>query len=257
MPWARDWTRDGNPCSFESMQVKRFGPLGVRLTGGAGGDGEGDGPLVVVLHGFGAPGTDLVPLAGYFDTPPEVRYAFPEAPLDLSPYGFGNGRAWWMLDLEEMQRAIHHGYRPDRSRQVPEGLVEARTMLAQTLDELERRLRVPPGRLVLGGFSQGAMMACDAALTSDRALGGLVLFSGTLLAEDIWAQGMQRRSSLPIVQSHGTEDPLLPFDAAVRLRDLWRNAGATVDFLPFSGGHTIPPEALSHAAELVRDVAKG
>jgi predicted esterase len=52
----------------------------------------------VLLHGFGAPGDDLLPLAEALDLP--VRFVFPAAPLELGMGGFyGDSRAWWMLDL--------------------------------------------------------------------------------------------------------------------------------------------------------------
>jgi len=54
-----------------------------------------------------------------------------------------------------------------------------------------------------------------------------------------------------VLQSHGREDPLLPFANAEALRDLLVEAGAKVDFLPFSGGHAIPFEAVDRLAALV------
>jgi len=67
-----------------------------------------------------------------------------------------------------------------------------------------------------------------------------VLLSGTLLAEREWAPRMEGRKSLPVFQSHGAQDPLLPFAAAERLRDLLTQAGVTVEWVPFRGQHEIP-----------------
>jgi phospholipase/carboxylesterase len=88
--------------------IERLGGLQVRLTGGTDGRGSGDGPVVVLLHGWGAPGDDLVPLGQEIDAPRGTRYVFPEAPLSLQ-MGFGDSRAWWMLDLEKRQREIAAG----------------------------------------------------------------------------------------------------------------------------------------------------
>jgi predicted esterase len=66
------------------MRDETYGGLRVRVTGGRDRRGGGDGPLVVLMHGFGAPGDDLVPS--------EVRFAFPEAPLDLGPEADGGAR---------------------------------------------------------------------------------------------------------------------------------------------------------------------
>ena len=113
-------------------------------------------------------------------------------------------------------------------------------MLNALLDVAHTELGVAEGKLVLGGFSQGAMLACDVALRSDRPLAGLALLSGTLLAEAEWAPRMAARSVLPILQTHGAQDPLLPHAAAERLRDLLTEAGCSVDWLSFRGGHEIP-----------------
>src|SRR6185436_178336 len=92
------------------MRVERIGELTVRITGGVDREGGGTGPLVVLLHGYGAPGTDLVGLWRELRVPREVRFAFPEAPLalDLGMPGF-EGRAWWNLDLPELERAFATG----------------------------------------------------------------------------------------------------------------------------------------------------
>ena len=219
------------------MKVERLGGLKVRLTGGTDGHGGGDGPVVVLLHGWGAPGDDLVPLGQEVAAPRGTRFVFPEAPLSLQ-MGFGDLRGWWMLDLEQRQREIAAGRARDLSRKVPEGLAEARSKVIALLDELERRLGVK--QMVLGGFSQGAMLACDVALHSGRPLAGLVMLSGTLLAADEWTPLMPKRKGLKVFQSHGSADPLLPSFMAEQLRDLLNQAGLSVEWVGFRGGHEIP-----------------
>ena len=219
------------------MKVEQLGGLKVRLTGGTDGRGGGDGPVVVLLHGWGAPGDDLVPLGQEIAAPRGTRFVFPEAPLSLQ-MGFGDLRGWWMLDLEQRQREIAAGRARDLSRKVPEGLAEARSKVIALLDELERRLGVK--QMVLGGFSQGAMLACDVALHSGRPLAGLVMLSGTLLAADEWTPLMPKRKGLKVFQSHGSADPLLPSFMAEQLRDLLNQAGLSVEWVGFRGGHEIP-----------------
>src|SRR4051812_26327447 len=105
-----------------AMRTERLGGLRARLLGGADGQGGGEGPLVVLMHGFGAPGDDLVELARFMRVPKSVRFLFPEAPLSLDE---GYGRAWWLLDLALFERRAR-GERVDRSQEVPDGLKEAR-----------------------------------------------------------------------------------------------------------------------------------
>jgi phospholipase/carboxylesterase len=88
-------------------------------------------------------------------------------------------------------------------------------------------------------FSQGAMLACDVTLRPDRQFAGLVMMSGTLLAEAEWTPLMPARAGLRVLMSHGRTDPLLPFSLAERLRDLLTAAGLGVTWVPFSGGHGI------------------
>ncbi|HEY3817377.1 MAG TPA: hypothetical protein VGL81_09415 [Polyangiaceae bacterium] len=219
------------------MKRVEAGGLDVLLAGGADREGGGDGPLVVLLHGFGAPGDDLAPLWRVIDAPAMTRWAFPAAPLALEGMGFG-GRAWWMVDIERLVGAGERGDREPLAREVPPGMSEARAQLVTVLDELEARLK--PSKVVLGGFSQGAMLSCDVALRTERPLAGVALLSGTLVARDDWAPLAARRRGLPVFQSHGTEDPMLPYAQAEKLRDLLREGGADVTWVPFRGGHAIP-----------------
>src|SRR5262245_48972036 len=126
---------------------------------------------IMLLHGFGAPGDDLVPLAEVLDT--EANYSFPPAPIDLGPQYF-SCRCWWMLDPV----VLEHPNR-DRSQDIPEGLAKARGHIMRLIDEVDET----DGPLVIGGFSQGAMLACHAAMFTKRPLLGLVLMSATLVAE--------------------------------------------------------------------------
>ncbi len=224
--------------------------LTVRLCGGTDGKGGGDGPMVVLLHGFGAPGTDLVALAGELDVAPAVRFAFPEAPLSL-PLDFGAGRAWWMIDMMRLQLAMMTGRARDLTLEVPEGLAAAREQLVALLDELVRKHGVRREELILGGFSQGAMLACDVAMRTSTPLAGLALLSGTLLCEEEWLPLFPKREGLRALVSHGRQDPILPFALAERLRDELVGAGLSVTFIPFDGGHGIAPIALAALSDLI------
>jgi phospholipase/carboxylesterase len=234
--------------------------LTVRLTGGSDREGGGDGPLVVLLHGFGAPGDDLVSLAQAIDAPPGTRWAFPAAPIDLSEatssrWAFGGpagSRAWWNIDWTARQIASERGTLADLARQTPAGIDEARSRLAGVLDELERDLR--PSKVVLGGFSQGAMLACDLCLRTERSLAGIALLSGSIVSSETWAELAPRRRGLPVFQSHGVSDPVLPVEFARRLRDLLSASGAEVTWVEFRGGHGIADEVVQGLGSFLRRV---
>jgi phospholipase/carboxylesterase len=223
------------------MREERFADITVRLTGGADREGGGDGPLVVLMHGYGAPGTDLVGLWRILGVPPGVRFAFPEAPNEI-PGMFG-ARAWWSLDLDRAEHELARGPR-SYANEVPPGMEAATDQVVQMLAEIQERLGVPNERLVVGGFSQGSMAACNAVFTRDVAPAGLVVLSGTPVNLSAWKAGMEKQADLRVLQSHGEQDPLLSFQAAKDLRNDMVGAGLRHEWIPFRGGHEIPMPVL-------------
>ena len=121
--------------------------------------------------------------------------------------------------------------------------LEARQKIAGLLDEAPRKLKADPKQTILGGFSQGAMLSCD-ALRSDRPYAGLIEFSGTLLAKREWDRSLLKRKNLPVFQSHGTHDEILAYVMAERLRDEFVRAGLKVDRLLREAGTQIPEPVL-------------
>ena len=212
--------------------------------------------VVVLMHGFGAPGEDLVGLAEVLDAPDGTMFVFPKAPLTFSElYGappFIDARAWWKLDLARIEQARSTGGIRDLTRERPEGIDEARAHVCTVLDALAKEH--PEAKVVIGGFSQGAMLACDTALREGRALAGLVLLSGTLLSEDEWSALYPKLTKVPVFQSHGTTDDVLPYAFAERLRDGLRGAGAAVTWVSFDGGHGIVDEVMTGLAVFLRAV---
>ena len=216
------------------MRMHTYGGLDVYIAGGPDREGGGNGPLVILLHGFGAPGDDLVALWRMLRVPDDVRFMFPVAPLPLDQGPF-DGRAWWMLDLEQI--ALGVGRDIDA---VPDGLAAARERVLAMLDDLDRNEGLPRDRVFLGGFSQGAMLACDTALRSPRAFAGLIILSGSIIARPEWEARWPARKGLPVFQSHGTDDPILPHDVAIQLKDSLLAYGLPVTWHEFRGGHEIP-----------------
>ncbi len=210
--------------------------------------------LVVLCHGFGAPGTDLVGLAPELNRMrPElaanVAWAFPEAPLTPPELaGFG-GRAWWKLDTGRIEQLMRAGRLRDLANDRPEGLAPARRKLRATLDALLLRYGLSTSQMVIGGFSQGAMLTTETALRLEEPPAALITLSGTLLNMEEWTKLAPRRAGLRVLQTHGRSDPLLPFFGAEALRDMLVAAGLEVDFRAFDGEHTIAPVVMHALAE--------
>ncbi len=240
------------------MKRTKLGGLDVWSAGGVDGSGAGDGPGVVLCHGFGAPGDDLVSLWRAIDAGRGVRWFFPEAPLDLSRAFGALARAWWPIDMAKLDEAIRTGRRDELAATEPPGMAEARRALEATLDALETELRLPRDRTLLGGFSQGAMISTEIALhAAARPFAGLAILSGTLLCRDRWREAASASApGIDAVQTHGRRDPLLPFTLAEELRDLLVGAGAKVELVAHGGGHEIPTSALDALGSLARRVLR-
>jgi len=237
------------------MRHEQWAGLDVCISGGLDGRGSGDGPLVVLLHGFGAPGDDLVALGQYLKVPHDVRFLFPSAPLSLD-MGLGDARAWWMLDMERVTQARVQGQWEALSQEIPRGLLPARTQMQEVLTLAMESLSVPSHSLVLGGFSQGAMLSTDLVLHSDLSFAGLALLSGTLIAKHEWLARLPNRKGIPVFQSHGIDDPILAYSMAQQLRDHIHNAGLPVSWVEFRGGHEIPIQVLDSLSTFLHTVLK-
>lgn len=233
------------------MRELKLGALNARMAGGTDREGGGSGPVVVLMHGYGAPGSDLVPLWRELPVAQDVRFVFPEAPLDL---GFG-GRAWWPIDMARLQDRFSESAVDRLTAEVPEGIDSAREAVLGLLDVLARDFGAAPEKTVIGGFSQGAMLATDVVLRSERAFGGLAVLSGTLVSHSEWLPLMSARRGLPVLQSHGRSDVVLPFAVAEQMRDELSAAGLAVEFVAFNGGHAIPGSALEGLVKLIGHVS--
>ena len=195
-----------------------------------------DAPTIVIFHGYGADGADLAPIAQEIRLPRPARWLFPDAPLPLD----WGGRAWFQIDVQSIDRAQRTGKPVDWSDSDPAALEDARSAAGDFIESL----RVPWQKLILGGFSQGAMIATDLALRAPESVRGLAVLSGNLINAKHWAELAPRRKGLPFFMSHGSADPILGFQGALRLEKLLKDAGLEGSLLRFEGGHAIPPEVL-------------
>src|SRR5215472_16092406 len=187
--------------------------------------------LVVLLHGYGADGTDLIGLAPHLQKSlPGAAFVAPNAP-DRVP-GAPQGLQWFQiarLDPREMR----------------DGVTMAAPRIGEFVDAELARLGSPPERLVLTGFSQGAMLALHLGLR--RSPAAIVGFSG-LLADPPPAEGQKA----PILLTHGGADDVIPAGAMfAAAADLGR-AGVAVQWHLAPGmGHGIDEEGLSLAGNFL------
>lgn len=215
---------------------------------------------VILCHGYGAPADDLAPIgAELLKTDPAigrgVRFYFPAALLDLGPLGMPGGRAWWPLDMNRLVLAAQTGRWDELRRDIPAGVSTARERLTALVEAVAAETDLPTSRIILGGFSQGAMLATDVALRLPEPVAALCLASGALVAEPEWDRLAAAQKPLRVLLSHGRQDPILPFFGAEALRDLLARHGHAVDFIPFAGGHTIPYPVLHAFSRILAELA--
>ncbi|MBV8888418.1 MAG: prolyl oligopeptidase family serine peptidase [Alphaproteobacteria bacterium] len=198
--------------------------------------------LVILLHGLGADGNDLIGLAPYWaPLLPEAEFLSPNAPYpcDMAPYG----RQWFSVQ--------------DRSpAAVLAGVRAAAPMLdAFITDEMARR-GIGESDTALVGFSQGTMMSLFAGLRREKPLAGIVGYSGRLLAPELLAQELRSRPRVLLV--HGTADPVVPFESLAHAETALQQAGVPVEILTCVGmEHSIDEAGLRRGGEFLRAVLSG
>lgn len=193
--------------------------------------------MVVLLHGLGADGQDLIGLADHWAQDlPHTAFAAPNAhqPCDMAPMGY----QWFSLQ-DRRPEAILQGVR------------DAAPVIDAFIDDQLARHGLDESRLVLVGFSQGTMMSLFVALRRARPVVGVLGYSGALVGADLLAEEMTARP--PIMLIHGDADDLVPVDAMHKAVGALGAAGLMVEWHVCPGvGHGIDARGLAQGGEFVR-----
>jgi phospholipase/carboxylesterase len=200
-------------------------PLSAIVRGGAG------PPNFVLLHGYGSNSEDWLQFVETIELPPNGRFLLPNGPWR----GPDGARGWWWLNMDAY---VPKGERfPDYSVANPGGIKVGSRLVRELLEDV-------PQPIVLGGFSQGAMLSGEIAFQTEQPLAALVMLGGTTVNEAAWVERFPSRRSLPIFIAHGRSDGVLPFSIAERFAGKLKAAGLDVTWFPFEGGHNIPPTVI-------------
>jgi phospholipase/carboxylesterase len=196
--------------------------------------GEPAGALVL-FHGRGADEHDLFPLLDALDPERRLHGYTPRGPLALPP----GGAHWYVVPRV--------GY-PD-----PDTFRIGYEAAAEWLDALP----FPPEQIVLGGFSQGAVMTYALGLGDGRARpAALLALSGFIPTVEGWEPDLASAFA-PVAIVHGTYDPVIPVEFARRARATLAGAGADVLYREFPIEHWIDPQAIPLLQTLVSSVRSG
>ena len=197
--------------------------------------------LVIILHGYGADGNDLIEIAKVWQPLlPDAAFVAPHAPepCEQAP----TMRQWFALTFRD----------PDE-RWV--GVNKARPVLERFIDAELARLDLPASALALVGFSQGTMMALHVGLRRAVPPAAIVGYSGLLVLPpdgDLDAVAAEISVRPPVLLVHGQEDDVIPAQALFQATDVLAALGVPTQWHMSAGvGHSIDPEGLRHGGEFL------
>ena len=189
--------------------------------------------LVILLHGYGSDGNDLIGLGEFWAQGfPDVRFVSPNAPhtCGVNPFGF----EWFPLDLERGDSDYEAG--------AESAYPAIRDYVLQKTEEAGLTL----GDVVLGGFSQGAMMALYTGLQFEEPLAGILGFSGKLV--DLENIGDLIESKPPICLVHGQDDEVVPAEGSLTAKEALEHYWLNVSIhISQKTGHSIAMDGLQFA----------
>lgn len=168
--------------------------------------------LVILLHGVGSSGADLMPLAqSWRGALPGTAFVAPNAP---QPFDMGNGRQWFSI------AGVTEENRPAR-------VAAALPALAELIEAERQRAGVAPAEVALVGFSQGSIMALHLAMTAPERCGAVVAFAGRIAAPVATPDGAGRRP--PVLMVGGAADSIMPPAVVQAAAAHFRSAGFAVE----------------------------
>jgi phospholipase/carboxylesterase len=195
---------------------------------------------VVLLHGYGSDGQDLIGLAGYWrNLLPDAVFLAPNAPepCRINPGGY----QWFDFDADRPE------FRADRA-------ARARPVIAEFLADLWTQAGLGPAKTILSGFSQGAMMALNTGLALDAELMGIISFSGALIPPPALLEG--RGAKPPVCLVHGDNDPVVDPKLSAEAFGFLQSRGVPTRYHVEPGaGHTITEDGLAFASDFIAEIS--
>ncbi|MFO0625212.1 MAG: dienelactone hydrolase family protein [Polyangiales bacterium] len=199
---------------------------------------------LIVLHGLGADGADLLPLADEIDLPDPVRWVLPRAPIRAVTINGGQEmRAWYDIVSTDLAR------REDASG------VRASVAAVHALLDREVARGIPAHRIVLAGFSQGCAITLAAGLRYPQRLAGLVGLSGYLpLADETASARSAANADVPVFLAHGTHDPVVPLARGHAAREALVALGHRVAWHAYPMQHSLCLDEVQALGDWLRAV---
>lgn len=197
--------------------------------------------LLVLMHGVGSNEQDLFGLAGY--VPPQFHVLSLRAPFAMGQGAF----AWFQFTVDVS--GTRHIDAPQEQ--------QSRALVQQTVDQAAQQLGIAPERVVLGGFSQGGIMALSQLLTQPQTLRAAVIWHSRLLPEIVHlhapAEAFAGKSAWV---SHGSYDNVIPLTSAHAIRNTLGALPLELSYHEYPGAHEIRPEELRASMQWLQDLTQ-
>lgn len=198
--------------------------------------------LVVLLHGLGADGNDLLGLADHWARElPNAHFAAPNGPeaCDMAPVG----RQWFSLQTHDPASMLA-------------GAKKAAPIVNAYLDAKLAELKLGPRALALVGFSQGTMTSLYVAYRRPGGVGAVLGYSGMLIGGDRLKDEAVAR--VPTFLVHGDEDELVPYEATLEAAQTLGGAEIPTQWHISQGiGHGIAPDGLQFGGRFLAEALAG
>ncbi|MGB1918991.1 MAG: alpha/beta hydrolase [Candidatus Puniceispirillales bacterium] len=193
--------------------------------------------LIVLLHGWGADGSDLIDLAPHLSARfPHAVICAPDGPEPCTANPMG--RQWFDLGVD--------------ATQIDEGPSKAFPGLQKLLQALMEQFHISASQLAVAGFSQGGMMALYSGVRLTEAPGAIISIAGALLAPNQMAQALTAKP--PVLLVHGKDDQVVPFQAMDMAKMVLESNGISVETLACEGvGHGISDDGLNRLITFIED----
>lgn len=202
-------------------------------------NGRSPTSLVILLHGYGSNGEDLISLSPYWTQDlPNTVFVSPDAPY---PCEMGFGFQWFSLQSWAPIALLA-------------GAEKASSWLNQFIDEQMTKYKLPASKIALVGFSQGTMMSLYIAPRRADKIAGVVGFSGGLLGGE-GLIGQPNISKPPVYLVHGEMDTVVPVGAFFHAKETLKQVGFDVfGHTTPAMGHSIDEQGIHEAGEFLKRV---
>jgi phospholipase/carboxylesterase len=202
---------------------------------------------IILFHGYGANMQDLYGLASYMGD--EYDWYFPNGTQGLDHLGMYGGRAWFSIDMVELQQMMMSG----KFRKFADKSSSEFNASQELAIDFINHIKSDYEDVVIGGFSQGAMMASH--VFSEINPLGLLLFSATLIDRNSLIKKLEKVHPISFFQSHGKSDMVLEYSQAMDLFELLKLSKLGGEFIGFEGGHEIPMNVIEKANSYLKQLS--